>query len=328
MQVKKIKDALKFTPIGEPVGNLTIGRAQLATVTGPQRNCYVAIVENKIASGALGALECQRLGSLFTICMRENAALVLYLDSAGAKVSEGHMALGAFRKLFKHALQMSARNVAVVTVLGTHCYGGASMLAQAGQICLYGAHTKLAMSGPTILAQAAGADVFDASFQAIAQAAIGGSARTALSQRNRILPENIDAKGLEIAVIRAFTDIAAEPNWGAYKHAELKARAQNWGVDKLPVEAFTRDDCDKLFADGYAVQRQGDVIFGTANYHGVLHDVLGIAAPGTRTLGALSAPSAWALAQRALALAGASAGASTGAGHLGANSKPCLILLD
>ena len=316
MQPKILKDAVAFAPIGEPVGNLSIGRG---VVQGLARNCYVAVVENKIASGSLGALECQRLASLFMICMREKAALVLYLDSAGAKVSEGHVALGAFRKLFKQALQLSAHNISVVTVLGTNCYGGASMLAQAGQICLFGAHTKLAMSGPSILAQAAGADVFDATFQAVAQAAISGAARATQSTRNRALPATIDAKALAATLQNAFAEIAAEANWPQRRMDELQLRATKLTAPNAATESFKRPDCDKLFPDGYHLEHQNEVagvVFGTANYNGHAHDVIGVAAPGLRTLGNLGVPGAWAFAQRAHALARDPSG------------KPCLILLD
>lgn len=313
MQPKILKDAVTFAPIGEPVGNLSIGRGVVQGITG---NCYVAVVENKIASGSLGALECQRLASLFMICLREKAALVLYLDSAGAKVSEGHVALGAFRKLFKQALQLSTHNISVVTVLGTNCYGGASMLAQAGQICLFGAHTKLAMSGPSILAQAAGADVFDATFQAVAQAAISGAARAAQSTRNRALPVTIDAKTLATTLQAAFAEIAAEPNWPQRRADDLQSRVAKLSPPTITAEPFKRPDCDKLFPEGYHLEHQNEVVFGTANYNGHAHDVLGVAAPGLRTLGNLGAVSAWAFAQRARALAQDISG------------KPCLILLD
>jgi Carboxyl transferase domain/Malonate decarboxylase gamma subunit (MdcE) len=319
MQVKILKDAVTFTPIGDPVGNLSIGRGVVQGVNsgnGGSANCYVAIVENKIASGSLGTLECQRLASLFMICMREKAALVLYLDSAGAKVSEGHVALGAFRKLFKQALQLSAQQIPVVTILGTNCYGGASMLAQAGQICLFGAHTKMAMSGPTILAQASGADVFDATFQAIAQAAISGAARAAQSPRNRVLAATIDAKGLAQTLESAFAEIAAEPNWQMRRMDELHARAGKLNLAPAAMEAFKRPDCDKLFPEGYQLQVQNELVFGTANYNGHAHDVIGIAAPGLRTLGSLGVASAWAFAQRAYALAQDLSG------------KPCIVLLD
>ncbi len=313
MQPKILKDAVTFAPIGEPVGNLSIGRGVVQGVPG---NCYVAAVENKIASGSLGALECQRLASLFTICLREKAALVLYLDSAGAKISEGHVALGGFRKLFKQALQLSAHNISVVTVLGTNCYGGASMLAQAGQICFFTTHTKLAMSGPSILAQAAGADVFDATFQAVAQAAISGAARATQSTRNRVLPTAIDAKTLAITLQNAFAEITAESNWSARRVGDLKSRAAKFNLAPAAVESFKRPDCEKLFPEGYSLEYQNEVVFGTANYQGHAHDVIGVAAPGVRTLGNLGAASAWAFAQRAQALAQDLSG------------KPCIILLD
>ena len=55
-----LREALAFEPAGEPAGNLTVGRGRL-----DGRALYVALVENRGSSGALGALVCERLGALF-----------------------------------------------------------------------------------------------------------------------------------------------------------------------------------------------------------------------------------------------------------------------
>jgi acetyl-CoA carboxylase carboxyltransferase component len=98
--LEALRAALAFEASGDPAGNLTIGRGNFE-----RRPVHVALVENRTASGALGALECQRLAALFKIVAAERSSLVLYLDSAGAKVSEGLKALGAFRALYRAGLE-------------------------------------------------------------------------------------------------------------------------------------------------------------------------------------------------------------------------------
>ena len=57
-----LKSHTGFQPIGDPVGNLTLGRGQLQG-----KPVHVAIVEARIASGSLGAKESDKLASLFKV---------------------------------------------------------------------------------------------------------------------------------------------------------------------------------------------------------------------------------------------------------------------
>ena len=85
-----IKSRFEFSATAEPTGNLTMGRGRAYAGVGKAAvPIHVAIVENKIASGSLGVKECDKLASLFTVVASQKRGLVLYLDSAGARVSEG-----------------------------------------------------------------------------------------------------------------------------------------------------------------------------------------------------------------------------------------------
>ncbi|MBL8511668.1 MAG: hypothetical protein JNM52_08485, partial [Betaproteobacteria bacterium] len=161
-----------FTPYGNPVGNLTLGRGTMAGVAA-----HIALIENRIASGSLGVKECDKLAHLFRIVALEKKPLILYLDSAGARLSEGLAALGAFRWMFREALSMVRAGAPVSVCLGANCFGGASMLAALAGTRVFAANTLLAMSGPSILAQSAGGSALDEMFRAITQAAIGVDAR-------------------------------------------------------------------------------------------------------------------------------------------------------
>ena len=174
--LNQLKKETGFSPLGDATGNLTIGRGRLNEVA-----VHIAVVENKIASGSLGVKECDKLTSLFRIVATQKTPLLLYLDSAGARVSEGLPALGAFRHMVRAALEMTASGAPIVCLLGANCYGGASMLAALATMRVFSDNTQLAMSGPTILAQSAGASAIDDVFRAIAQAAIGADARIKLS---------------------------------------------------------------------------------------------------------------------------------------------------
>ena len=122
--LEALRTAVGFEPLGSPAGNLTLGKGQL-----DGRPLRIALVENRIASGSIGKAEVAKLVPLFAIAAREKSPLVLYLDSAGARVSEGLEALGAFRRLFREALAARVAGAPLAVVLGRNCFGGASMLA-------------------------------------------------------------------------------------------------------------------------------------------------------------------------------------------------------
>lgn len=205
--VEQLKQAVGFTPFGEVVGNLTLGRGQCGA-----QALHVALVENKIASGSLGILECRKLTQLFRLVAKDSKPLVLFLDSAGARVSQGLPALGAFREMFRAAMELAASSAPVITVLGTNCYGGASMLAHLGRVRIFAANTQLAMSGPAILAQAAGSSPLDEMFKAIAQVSISLEARAKATPANR-LAGNIQAQIAEALAQTPVTQPLATPNW-------------------------------------------------------------------------------------------------------------------
>lgn len=277
--IDQLKTSLGMRAFGEPVGNLTIGRGAIG-----DQPVHVAIVENRIASGSLGTLECGKLTQLLRIVAKERGALVLYLDSAGARVSQGLPALGAFRTLFHAGLEAAQRGARIVAVLGSNCYGGASMLAHLARVRLFSKGTQLAMSGPSILAQAAGSNPLDEMFRAIAQATIGADARAKVSPANQLL-----AADLKTQLAAALGAPAAD---ALQRHAVLGERLGKLrDAQRIPGDPLKRRDLDKLFPESYAIGEADGVVAGTAQYQGAATSVFGIV--GGRPVGAARA---WVLA--------------------------------
>ncbi len=271
-----LKAETAFQPQGDTVGNLSIGRGRL---NGAE--VFVAIVENRIASGSLGVRECDKLASLFRIIAAQKMPLLLYLDSAGARVSEGLPALGAFRHMYRAALAMALSGASFTVLLGTHCYGGASMLAALASQRVFSANTRLAMSGPSILAQTAGSTMDDAMFAAIAEAAIGAAARAKLG-----------AGGLAWDASLRIAPIA----WHEH-HRQLGERLPAASAP-LRSEALLRKDLTAIYPQGYQLQEQGGIVFGTAQ--DAAGDIVVLGIIDKKPLGA---PRAWALADRVWKLA-------------------------
>lgn len=237
------KQAVSFALQGDTVGNLSIGRG---VVDG--RPTFVAIIENRIASGAIGKAECDKLASLFTVVAAQRAALVLFIDSAGARVSEGLPALGAFRRMFAAALKASGASAPMSAVLGANCFGGASMLAALCGQRYFNANTRLAMSGPSILAAAAGASAIDDAFRAIAEVSIGTSGRTKL-EGNVVFTGTVGFAP-PTALVDAYLALAAR-----LVAAKLFAKG---ATDSVQRKAF-----GLMYTSGYQLAEQDGMLFGS-----------------------------------------------------------------
>lgn len=271
-----LKAAIAFEPAGDAAGNVTVGRGTLE-----RRALHVALVENRAASGSLGARESERLGALFRIVAAEKSPLVLFLDSAGAKVSEGLGALGSFRDLYRAGLEAAFSGAPIAVLLGRNCYGGSSMLAHLAARRLFSPETQLAMSGPSILAAAAGMSAVDEAFRAMAEASISPASRAKASAANAVWGPSIDlAQWLREALAPRGSAVAA----ARARHEALQLRIA--AVAERPWEPVRRRDLEKLYSS-YDLKESDGILAGMAERDAQPHAVVGIV--GKSPLGAARA---------------------------------------
>jgi malonate decarboxylase beta subunit len=248
-----IRDTLEVEAQGAAAGNVTVGRGVLDGKT-----VRVAMIENRFASGSLGRVEAERLVALLRIVASERAALVVCLDSAGAKVSEGLAALGAFRVLYRAGLEAVLAGAPMAMALGRNCYGGASMLAHLAPQRLFSPNTQLAMSGPAILAAAAGTSPTDEVFRAMAQAALAPAARVEASPANRLWSPGMD--------LRAWLRQALAPGGDAttafrFRHQALAARIERRPPD-APWEPVRRRDLERIYGGRFEARDSHGLLEG------------------------------------------------------------------
>lgn len=248
-----VRETLAFESLGEPAGNVTIGRG---TLDG--RAVRIAVVENRFASGALGGVEAERLGALLRIATRERSPLVVCLDSAGAKVSEGLGALGAFRTLFRFGLEAVLAGAPLAMALGRNCYGGASMLAHLAPRRLFSPNTQLAMSGPAILAAAAGTSATDEMFRAMAEAALAPAARVQATEANALWSPEMDLAAWLREALAPRTDAASAFR---FRHEALTARVERRAPD-APWEPVRRRDLERIYAGDFAARESQGLLEG------------------------------------------------------------------
>ncbi len=274
------KSRYEFSATGEPTGNLTIGRGRMPAAVGKAAvSVLMAIIENKIASGSLGAKECDKLASLFKVVAAQKSGLVIYIDSAGARVSEGLPALGAFRHMYRAALNAAAAGVQMTVYCGANCFGGASMLAALAGLRVYSQNTRLAMSGPSILAQAAGISALDHIFLAISMAAISGEERAKLGSAD-VLAVAADSASASTTPPEPVANVLA------LRHITLGARLAQLKTIKGSAnpEKIERKDLAKLYPEGYRLSEQNGVLSGEAVHDG--HAVMLAGFVGGKMLGA------------------------------------------
>ena len=279
-----LQSALGFEAVGNRAGNVTIGRGKL-----DGRSVHVALVDNHMASGAIGAVEAKRLEAVLRIATTERSPVVLYLDSAGAKVSEGLGALGSFRRLFRAVLDAAVAGVPMAAVLGNNCYGGASMVAHLARERLYGEATRLSMSGPSVIAAAAGTSALDEAFKAMTDASLSAASRAKASAANRLLLPSTDIA----AWLREAFAPAGKPVEGfRLRHEALAARLAK--ISEPHGDNLQRRELERMFPDGYEAQESEGLVTGTGHRAGRSEALLGLMS--TRPVGA---ERAWRFAQHA-----------------------------
>ena len=278
-----LRAAIAFEPQGERAGNLTVGRG---TLDG--QVLRVALVEGRFASGSIGAVESERLVALLKAATHERAPLVLFLDSAGAKVSEGLRALGSFRTLFREGLAFRASGAPMVAILGRNCYGGASMLAHLAPARLFGPTTQLAMSGPAILAAQAGMSAIDEMYRAMADAAMSPAARAKASPGNVV---SVPGGGDVAAWLRR---VLAMPAPNAHALHGMLARRFERPVADPPMEPVQRRDLERIYPEGYTARESHGLLEGEGRRGGAEESFLGLV--GRKPVGA---ERAWRFSERA-----------------------------
>lgn len=264
-----LAQALQLEPVGEPAGNVRIERGRF-----DGRTVHAALVENRVASGAIGALEAERLAAAFRLAGLQRSPLVLFLDSAGAKVSEGLAALGAFRHLFRAGLDAVLAGAPIAALLGRNCFGGASMLAHLARRRLFSPETRLGMSGPAVIAAASGLDPLDEMFRAMADAAMSPAARTGANAANQAWIPGADLAPWLREALSPTADPIAELR---ARHAALAARLAA-PLPPLAWEDVRRRDLERIYPLGVEARESGGLLEGRGGNEQGEEAILGLVA--------------------------------------------------
>ena len=180
-------------------GSLTRGQPQahgsLIAANGAigGREVTVIATDRQVAGGSFGVAEAQALSALMEQSHAAGRPFILCLDSAGARLDEGLAALGAFRLLYRHMLDLRLAGLPLLALIGRDCFGGASMLAATCAKRVYCESSRLAMSGPAVIQALGGATQLDATDIGAVTALMGGATRAQLLQTDQLCEDSFDA---------------------------------------------------------------------------------------------------------------------------------------
>ncbi|MBI1394501.1 MAG: hypothetical protein GC151_00865 [Betaproteobacteria bacterium] len=119
------------------------------------------------SSGAIGREGSRAIIDAISHARANGFPLLLLLDSAGAKLTEGTPVLGACRQIERHLLLAAADGLRIGAVLGRNCFGGASLLAFSAELRIFPRGARLGLSGPRALVAVQPCDLETRSVQSL-----------------------------------------------------------------------------------------------------------------------------------------------------------------
>jgi len=224
----------------------------------------IVATDRQVAGGSFGVAEAQALAKLLDQSHAQRSHAILCLDSAGARLDEGLAALGAFRQLYRHMLDLRLAGLPMLGLIGRDCFGGASMLAATCSRRVYSESSRLAMSGPAVMQALGGSEELDATDAAAVIALMGGAARARLLPADRLCKDSFDAYR------HATLEWIAEGATGAslnlhVQHTRLGTRLLSQGMLPSPPQPASDDlpaMLREIIPEGVQLHKMDGVLFG------------------------------------------------------------------
>ena len=235
-------------------GNDTIGGREVTVVA----------TDRHVAGGSLGVAEATALSTLLEQSHAAGRPFIFCLDSAGARLDEGLAALGAFRQLYRHVLDLRLAGLPMLGLIGRDCFGGASMLAATCAQRVYSESSRLAMSGPAVIQALGGAAELDATDAAAVIALMGGAARAHLLPADRLCEDSLAAYRRATRDWIAHCATPAPLNLRE-QHTRLGTRLLAQGMAPSPPRSASGDlpaMLQEIIPEGVQMHRMDGVLFG------------------------------------------------------------------
>lgn len=209
----------------------TAGALSLAQGLCQGQPVRIALTDRLIRGGSFGVDECDALTRHLERSFNDAMPLVLVLDSAGARLDSGLAGLGAFRRLYRTALDVRLNGVPMSALMLRNCFGGASMLAMLCATRSAQRTARVGMSGPAIIEALSGKTELDSSDHAAVGALFGAPARARTGAIDYVFDES---ESLGDVLYWLIENSPRTPPDVREQHEHLRQRLDRAGVD-LPV---------------------------------------------------------------------------------------------
>ena len=148
---------------------------------------------------------------------------------------------------------------------GATASAAASMLAHLAPQRLFAENTQMAMSGPSIIASAAGMNVLDEMFRAMAEASLSPAARVKASRRQR----PVEGRRRPVGMAREALAQRGEAATGIARFATRRwQRASTSAWPGVPGNRSQRRDLEKIYGAGYEARESDGLIRGSGTRAG------------------------------------------------------------
>jgi acetyl-CoA carboxylase beta subunit len=211
------------------------------------RAVRAALTNRSFAGGSFGIDESELLTTLLLRSRDDRIPVVLVLDSAGARLDAGLAGLGAFRRLYRAALDVRLAGVPMVALVERDCFGGASMLAMLCPVRGAIDTARIGMSGPGIVAALSGGQDLDSSDRDAVRALFGAPARARADALDCVFDPDTPRRRVLAGLLELAMSKQADP--GA-QHLKLEQRLRDTGLEPDRLELA---DAAALFHRGIAV---------------------------------------------------------------------------
>ena len=243
----------------EKIGALYIGKCQVAGKTAE-----VVITNRKVHGGTFGVAESTTLTSVLKSSRENGPPIIFLLDSAGARLTEGYKALGAFRLMFAEVLKARLGERPMMAIVLKNCFGGASMIAASCGYRLASRHSSYGMSGPKIISGRANSKINPKSKPNLATDYLGGVARLEAGAFHAICDDSCSAYKARINYFLLNSDnskldlskshvVLGDRLLGQTQKRHIESRSDSKVGDGNPVgalEAYSLADNLLRFPDG------------------------------------------------------------------------------
>lgn len=174
-----------------PGDGVVVGRARLAG-----RRVLAASQDGHFMGGAVGEVHGAKLVGLLRRAAAERPhAVLLLLESGGARLHEANASMIAISEVMRALLDARAAGVPVIALIGgaNGAFGGIGLIARCANAIVIAEGGRLAMSGPKVIETASGIDEFDASDAALVWRTTGARHRYLLGDCQAVVPDSMAA---------------------------------------------------------------------------------------------------------------------------------------